>query len=420
MSFPKSLLPAALLVAAIFSFFPPPPAAAQTLSPGQIAIHFFYQDGCPHCEDERAFLDGLLKEYPDLVVYSSEITRDNNNEFFQEIIEKSGANFSGVPFTVISSNYFNGFSDSVGAELSQLVKRYHNNPASFTDTIGNFISGDRSLPLILRPAATGSVCDIGTLEPCSEGELGVITLPFFGDVNLKETSLFAFTVIVGSLDGFNPCAMWVLIFLIGLLFGLQNRRRMWILGFTFIAASAAVYFLFMAAWLNLILFIGFVFWVRLIIAVIALIAGIINLRAWWRSRPGVCDVTEGNSQQKFFRRLRPFISGPRFLLALLGVILLAASVNLIELVCSAGLPAIYTGVLALSNLSPWQYYAYLLLYLFFFMLDDFIVFTVAMFTLKISGLGSRYSHLSHLLGGAVMLLLGLLLLLRPDWVMFNF
>ena len=99
--------------------------------------------------------------------------------------------------------------------------------------------------------------------------------------------------------------------------------------------------------------------------------------------------------------------------------LLAAAVNLVELVCSAGLPAVYTSVLAMSNLATWQYYSYLLFYILIFMLDDLIVFILAMSTLQIKAISSHYTKWSGWIGGILMLIIGFLLLFKPGLLMFG-
>jgi hypothetical protein len=223
---------------------------------------------------------------------------------------------------------------------------------------------------------------------------------------------------LGALDGFNPCAMWALLFLISLLIGMENKKRMWIFGSTFIIASAFVYFLFMAAWLNLLLFIGFIFWIRVIIGLVALGGGAYNLKEYFSNPAGVCKVTGGEKRQKFFERLKNIVYRKNFYIALGGIIILAFAVNLVELICSAGLPVIFTQVLALSDLSIWQYYFYMLLYILIFMLDDLIVFFLAMATLQVTGITSKYSRISHLVGGTLMLIIGLLLIFKPELLMF--
>ena len=193
---------------------------------------------------------------------------------------------------------------------------------------------------------------------------------------------------------------------------------MWILGGSFIAASGFAYFLFLTAWLNLLLFLGFIFWIRILIGLVALGAGAYNLRDFIVNKEGGCEVTGDEKRQKIFEKLRKISQQKQFLLALGGIILLAFAVNLVELVCSAGLPAIYTQILALSKLPNWQYYLYLLFYIFIFMLDDLIVFIIAMLTLQAIGIESKYARASHLIGGLLMLLIGLLLLFKPELLMF--
>jgi hypothetical protein len=246
-----------------------------------------------------------------------------------------------------------------------------------------------------------------------------LTLPLIGEIQTKNISLPVLTIIIGALDGFNPCAMWTLMFLISLLLGMQNRRRMWILGSAFIIASATVYFLFLSAWLNLLLFIGFIFWVRVTIALVALVGGGYYLKEYFLNPHAGCVSTKTEDRKKVFEKLKILTHEKHFLIALIGIILLAIAVNLVELICSAGLPAVYTQILTLSELPTWQYYGYLLLYIFVFMLDDLIVFFVAMITLKMTGIADKYSRISHLIGGIAMAIIGILLLFKPEWLMFG-
>jgi len=194
---------------------------------------------------------------------------------------------------------------------------------------------------------------------------------------------------------------------------------MWILGTAFIVASSAVYFFFMAAWLNLILFIGFLVWVRIAIGLVALFGGGYNLKEFFTNPQSGCKVTGSEKRRKVFEKIRSITHEKSFYLALGGIIILAFAVNLVELICSAGIPAIYTQVLALSHLAKWQYYLYILLYIFFFMIDDLFVFFVAMITLQTTGITTKYTHWSHLIGGILMMIIGLLLIFKPAWLMFG-
>lgn len=229
-------------------------------------------------------------------------------------------------------------------------------------------------------------------------------------MSLGALSLPALTVLPAALDGFNPCAMWMLVFLIGLMLGMRDRVRMWTLGAVFIAASAFVYFLFMAAWLNVLQFVGGVVWVR-----VAIVGGLDYLREYVLDKEAVCKVTAPQARRAVFERLRALAAERRFLIALGGIVLLAFAVNLVEAVCSAGIAVVHTQLLALSALSKPAYYAYLALYIAVFMLDDLVVFVAAMKTLQFAGIGTRHTRASQLLGGTLLLVLGALLL-RPQWL----
>ena len=194
---------------------------------------------------------------------------------------------------------------------------------------------------------------------------------------------------------------------------------MWILGSVFILTSGIVYYLFMAAWLNLILFLGFIVWIRALIGLVAIAGGVYYLREWKTAPEAGCKVTNESQKTKLTQRMKRAVQEKSFFLALLGIIVVAALVNLVELVCSAGLPAAYAQVLALHDLAQWQYYGYLFLYVLVFMLDDIIIFGVAMTTLSLTGIGGKYTRVSHLIGGILMVIIGLLLIFKPEVLLFG-
>ena len=194
---------------------------------------------------------------------------------------------------------------------------------------------------------------------------------------------------------------------------------MWILGITFIIGTAAVYFVFMAAWLNFLLFIGLLFWIRLLIGLAALITGFLHLKEYFTNHEAACKVTGSEKRQRIFASLRNLTQQKSFIVSLFGILVLAFAVNLVELLCSAGLPAVYTQILTMSQLPTFGYYGYILLYIFFFMIDDLLVFMAAMITLKATGLSTKYARWSNLVGGLVMLVIGILMIFRPGWLMFG-
>jgi hypothetical protein len=377
-------------------------ATAQSLP--SVPVYVFWGDGCPHCAKLEEFLERTLPRYPRAEVKRFEVwSNADNAKILQKVAAHLEVRGGGVPFTVIGDEAFIGY--AAGLSDAKITERLSFCLANgCPDETGKLIAGELATP----PPQNATSSPVAPL---------IIDLPWFGETNLARFSLPLITIILGGLDGFNPCAMWALLFLISLLLGMKNRRRMWLLGVTFIVTSALVYFLFLAAWLNIIQFLGYAWWLRVGIGLVALIGGGYSLHRGSQEK-AVCVVATDNRRQEFFERLKQLAQSRGLPLALLGIILLAAAVNTVELLCSAGLPAVYTQVLALNPLTTWQYYGYLLLYIFFFMLDDLIVFFIAMTTLRFATGSSRYTRWSNLIGGTLMVLIGLALLFRPGWLMF--
>ena len=380
---------------------PQPTAAADK----PVNVYLFWTIGCPHCAYEKEFLTALKRRDQALQVVALEVSASRENlELFQKVGKFLNADVSGVPFTVIGNQYVIGWQDepTSGRAIEAAIREARSRGAP--DVVAALLTGPGPTP---SPRAE---------KPAVPETL---TLPVFGQVNLKYLSLGAITVIIGALDGFNPCAMWVLLFLINLLLGLNDRKKMWVLGSAFIIVSGAVYFLFMTAWLNILIFLGFIFWIRIIVGLVALFAGGYNLKEYWTEVAGTCKLSHGPRRQKTMDRLKDTVTNRNFWLALGGIVLLAFLVNTVELICSAGFPVVYLQILSLTPMPFWQYYLYLLLYILIFMLDDIIVFAVAMLTLQLMGVTTGYKRLSNLIGGVLMLLVGILLIFKPGWLMFG-
>jgi len=402
----------ALLVLLIFSVF----FLCFANQRGSLDVYLFYGDGCPHCKKEEKYLHLYEEKYADLNIHRFEVYyNDENMRLFGRIAEDMGADVSGIPFLIIGDEYIVGFDETltparIQNRIEECLERKCPDPASK-------ILFEHSSDMLTDK--TGSLAEDEMEQPGKGERQRIITLPLLGDIDVHTSSLPMLTVVMGFLDGFNPCAMWALIFLISLLLGMEDRKRMWLLGTAFIAASAFVYFLFMAAWLNLILLFGLVFWIRLGIGILAIVSGGFSVRDALTARSLECALAGGEERRAFRDKLKNVISQNSMILSLCGIIVLAFMVNLIEIVCSAGFPAIYTQVLSLSQLPTWQYYSYILLYILFFMLDDMFVFVAAMLTFEITGMTTKYVRIARLLGGLLMLLIGMLLIFKPQWLMFG-
>ena len=402
-----------LIVCSMFGFssatFAQEPSAANGLD-----AYFFWGDGCPHCAKEEILLSRLEETYPTLEIHRFEVFHNSENlELLKQVGELLKKDVSGVPFLVIGDQAISGYSEGVADRLIE---------ARINECLS--LSCPNSVSAIV-PNTDGSdaapTIDAAPTEISQQDELdsGSVNVPFVGVVRLADLSLPVLSIVIGALDGFNPCAMWVLVFLIGMLIGMKNKARMWMLGGAFIVASAAVYFLFMSAWLELILFLGFITAVRAAIGLVALGGGAYSLRDFFVNKNAACKVGDLQSKRKTMDRIKDAVRERSFLVALVGIVALAFAVNLVELVCSAGFPAVFTQILTVNDLPRWRYYGYILLYILFFMIDDIIVFVVSMVTLQATGLTTKYTRASRFIGGTLMVIIGLMLLFRPEWLMFG-
>ena len=379
-----------------------------------VNIYLFHSYTCKHCKEEIKLLDELEKEYDNIKIYKYEVNENGNGELLKNISEIMGSKVTGTPYTIIGNKVFSGYDyENSKGRFKGAIEYY--SKYGYEDKVGEYIS---SIPL---PSYEVKDTDPDVDEYISNYISYKVKLPLIGEVKLKNLTLPLVTVVIGLADGFNPCAMWVLLFLISMLIGMKDKKRMWILGSTFLLISALIYLIFMMSWLNLANLLISVVWVRVIIAIVSLVGGFINLRGYIKHRKvSGCDVVDDKKRNKIITRIKKFTTEKNFWLAILGVIVLAISVNVVELACSAGLPVMFIEILSLNNLTAIEEIIYIVLYMLFFLLDDFVVFVIAMTTLSLTGVSSKYGNLSKLIGGILMLLIGLLLMFKPEWIMFNF
>ncbi len=379
----------------------------------EMNIYLFYGDGCPHCAAEEKFLDNYLADKPYIKLHKYEIwyDRENANKYIK-VHELLDDNSSGIPYLIIGNNSIVGYSSEGTPEAIKNAINYYKN-YNYKDKVGIYLG-------VVSESETGDeeVIDDDGNETYETSEFDI---PIIGKKNANEVPLVLSSIIIGLVDGFNPCAMWILLFLISMLLGMKNKKRMWALGITFLVSSALVYFLFLISWLNLALFLNKIIYIRAAIAMVAVIFGVYSIIRFLRSRlDDGCEVVDTKNRKKIINSIQKIVKEKSFGLALLGIVLLAASVNIIELLCSLGLPVMFTQILAANNITGGMQFVYSLIYVFFFLIDDIIIFVIAMKTLEIKAISNKYGKYSHLIGGIIMLIIGLLMILKPEWLMFNF
>lgn len=373
----------------------------------KVKLYLFHNYDCPHCAEEQTYLEELVNEYDNLEIVKYELKKSKENqELFLNFTENMNWDNQGVPFTVIGSTHFIGFNDDIGTKIRCAVNYYSNN--EHRDLVGEFL-GEVEVREDLIDSFDSNSCKF--------------SIPIIGEINPKNISLPLVSMVIGLVDGFNPCAMWVLLFLISLMIGMKNRKRMWCLGIAFLLSSAIVYFAFMMTWINVAGMFSSSKIIEILVAIVALLGGGINIYHFIKEAKAKnvgCSVTNNDKKKKIMLRAKEIVTENSFLLALGGVIVLAISVNIIELACSAGLPILFAQILAMNDLSNVQTLFYNILYIIFFLLDDLIVFIIAMATMKLTGISNKYNKYAHLIGGIIMLLIGLLMTINPSILKFNF
>ena len=360
----------------------------------QLDVYLFWGIGCPHCEREIEFLERVAAGNPEVRLHELEVSRSRANAALMvQAAQRLGVEVGSVPLTVIGDRAWVGYDEdaTTGREIAAHIAACLEKGCA--SAIAAPAKRDAKVPEVLR-------------------------LPLVGEVRTANLSLPALTALLAAADGFNPCAMWVLVFLLGLLAGMKDRARMWLLGIAFVAASALVYLLILGAWLNVLLLAGSVAFVRVAIGVVALAGGGYYLREFVTNADMKCEVTAPERRRRVLERLKALAQRPGIAAALAGIVLLAFAVNVVEFLCSAGIPAVFAQVLSLSDLAPLEYFGYLVLYVAVFMLDDLVVLVAALKTLEATGLTTRYARWSNAAGGAALLAIGALLIFRPEWLAF--
>lgn len=380
------IITAFFIVGLILIFAPtisPEPALIELEAESEFEVHFFFLPTCSHCHEQKEFNNILMQKYPSVKFVYHDASNPEEAVIFAEFAKQNNISQSrlAVPMTFFNGYHFIGFSESIGEDIESSLKAYI---LGETKESVSFKIGDK------------------------------VTLPVLGEIDVTKYSLPILAIFLGFVDGFNPCAMWVLVYMISLIINLKDKKKIWLIVGSFVAASGILYFLFMTAWLNVFLYVGYLKPLTIIIGLIALAIGIFNIREYIKTKGVlVCKVGDVESKHRTMSKMHRIIHSPLTFTTIFGIIGLAFVVNSIEFACSSVIPAVFTQVLAISNLSTITYYLYILLYVTFFMLDDLIIFSLAAFAINTS-IGDKYAKYCKLIGGIILIILGLLLTFAPQ------
>jgi hypothetical protein len=381
-----------------------PVSVAAATGDYDVKIYFFHSVGCAHCQAEREFLDTQLAERDNLQLIAYDIAETASLELLHTVAEAFDEATVATPFTVLGGKHYVGYNTAVKVGLERTIERYSSN--EHIDVMAKILADE---PLLATD-----------FDLTSDYEY---ELPIIGLVDVREVSLAVLAIVLGFLDGINPCAMWVLLFLISLVLSSKDKKRIWLIGGSFLLMSGLFYFGMMMAWLSTIRFLVAKQAFQIIVGIFALGAGGFNIYTFVKAKikkDDGCEVTSVTTKQKIADKVRKIANTASLPLAIVGVMGLAIVVNAIELACSTGLPLIFTQILALNGIESATSVLLILLYILFFLIDDLIIFALAVLTLKVSPLSTKIGKYAHLIGGILMLAIGVLMIFFPEILLFSF
>jgi len=354
-----------------------------------VVLYYFYSDSCPHCQEAKPFVAGLGEmEWIDLRRY--EISRSRENGLlYRDIAASIGEKARSVPGFLFCGTLETGYdkAETTGARLLEQLRACRADPDSW-----------------LSPAEEAAP---------DRAEVAGLQLPLLGTIDPSNWGLPVLTAVIAGLDAFNPCAFFVLLFLLSLMVHARSRARMLLVGGTFVLFSGVIYFVFMAAWLNVFLWIGELRIVTMIAGLVAVTLAAVNIKDyfWFKSGPSLS--IPDSKKPGMYQRMRDLVAAPSVLAMLAGTAVLAIVVNSYELLCTAGLPMVYTRILTLREADSFVFYMYLVFYNVVYVIPLLAI--VGLFVMKFGArkLGESEGRLLKLMSGMMMLGLGAVMLFAP-------
>ena len=383
----------------------------------KVKIEYFGRKDCKNCANLEKFLKELSTKRDDFEYVEHKIDESKEEKaFFDETASKLKL-VKGTPIIYIDGHIIQGFNtaDTTGKEIESLI-----NSGKIKDkilTLKEYVESGQAGNVSSNGAVcTGdTVCEVPGLTKGAENQV-LVNIPIINKtVDLTNYSLFTMSLILGTIDGFNPCAMWVLVLFLTALIAVGNKVKMFRVAGLFILAEAVMYFFILNAWIYAWDFVGLDKWVTPIVGIVGIIGGIFFIRNYLKKGDTLeCEVTDFEQRAKISKKIKDIANKPFTLLTALAIIGLALSVNVIEFACSVGIPQTYTKILQINEVPFWTRQFYTFIYIIGYMVDDIIVFGFALMSINKLQLTTKYSKWVNLFGGILMIILGLIMLIKPS------
>ncbi|MBD1399736.1 thioredoxin [Pelovirga terrestris] len=338
-------------------------------------ILYFWGIGCPFCERLRPQLEQLAADYPQVQLRDFEVYYDRaNQQRFLEATSKYGIDSHSVPLTLIGERYWIGyrehFPDEMRGELEKLL---------------GLQSGAEAAPTTAADT---------------------ISVPLFGDINVGTMPLLLTTVLIAFVDGFNPCSLWLLTILLGILLHTRSRRKIIVVGLAFLLTTAAGYGAFMLGLLNVFLYVGYVVWIKIVVGLLALTFAVVNIKDYFWFQQGVSFTISDKHKPGIFKRMRNIIHQDMSTAGMVGAtIIMALGVTLVELPCTAGFPVIWSNIAAQQGVTGIEFALLFVIYLTIYLGVEIAILATAVITLKKSVFEEKHGRILKLISGVIMLVL---------------
>jgi thiol-disulfide isomerase/thioredoxin len=362
-----------------------------------ICVHAFIRAGCPQCDQIRPHLSALEEKY-NLAITIHDVSQSQEAEIYDSFKQLYGLEYAAYPVVFVGDYYFIGESAVLRDLESAILSCKTGGCACPAEKIRGMTS---SLPG--RGDSTHEAVD-------------TLNVPLIGAVEISSMPIWVVTVIIAFLDGFNPCSLWVLTFLLAIVIHTKSRWKIFLVGGTYLLVTSAAYGVFIAGMLNVFLYVAYLWWIRLGVGLIAFFFAIVNIKDYFWYKKGLSFTISDDHKPGIFqkvRNIRKLMGEGSSLTLIWATAAMALGITLVELPCTAGLPVIWTNIVAQQNIGSAMFLGLLGVYLLVYLSIEIIIFLTALFTLKSGKMEEKHGRSLKLLGGVIMLTLALVMVFAP-------
>ncbi len=365
----------------------------------ELVMDVFWGKNCPHCLDQKPFLSELEERYPQLQIRQHEVWRNRfNRELFQLTAREHGVDADSVPAVFVGGKAFFGDAPFIRKQIEDAVRSFLNRKQQPDD----------------RPAET--------LAPESQTDRGspanaatTIDVPWLGTIDLVRQPLIFSTLLIAFVDGFNPCSLWVLTLLLGMVIHSGSRKRILLVGLVFLFTTATLYGAFVAGVFKVLSYVAYLIWVQWLVALFALLFGLVNVKDYFWFKKGISFTISDKHKPGIYQSIRGLLNPERKGLALAGAtFVMASGIALVELPCTAGFPVIWSQLVRSQQVGTIEFLGLLLIYLLIYLSIEIAIFLAALITLKRQNFEEKHGQTLKLIGGMIMIALGIVMIVAPD------